>query len=196
MTRVARCLVPRAIKFNGGGHVNHSIFWTNLAPPSKGGGGEPTGKVGELIQQQWGSFEVRGAGSRCRARTPRTTQCAPLHALVRATPCTSSHATFPAGLQEGLQRPHSRGAGLRLGVAGAEQGVRQADHRHLRQPGPPQHDRPRASAWHRRLGARLLPAGAKHLQLQPHPCLLPSPLSRTAPTIPLPHSTRTSAPTT
>lgn len=21
------------IKFNGGGHVNHSIFWTNLAPP-------------------------------------------------------------------------------------------------------------------------------------------------------------------
>ncbi|CAE7694588.1 SOD2 [Symbiodinium sp. KB8] len=47
-----------AIKFNGGGHVNHSIFWTNLAPPNKGGGGEPTGKVGELIQQQWGSFEA------------------------------------------------------------------------------------------------------------------------------------------
>jgi Fe-Mn family superoxide dismutase len=25
-----------ALKFNGGGHVNHSIFWTNLAPPKVG----------------------------------------------------------------------------------------------------------------------------------------------------------------
>src|SRR5579864_5339794 len=29
------------IKFNGGGHINHSIFWTILAPISKGGGGHP-----------------------------------------------------------------------------------------------------------------------------------------------------------
>ena len=29
-----------ALKFNGGGHINHSIFWTNLSPE---GGGEPTG---------------------------------------------------------------------------------------------------------------------------------------------------------
>ena len=34
-----------AIKFNGGGHVNHSIFWTNLAPPSQGGGAPPTGEL-------------------------------------------------------------------------------------------------------------------------------------------------------
>jgi Fe-Mn family superoxide dismutase len=27
-----------AIKFNGGGHLNHSIFWTNLAPKNLGGG--------------------------------------------------------------------------------------------------------------------------------------------------------------
>src|SRR5437016_2718963 len=26
------------IKFNGGGHINHSIFWTNLAPQKNGGG--------------------------------------------------------------------------------------------------------------------------------------------------------------
>ena len=26
-----------AIKFNGGGHINHSIFWTNLTPNSSGG---------------------------------------------------------------------------------------------------------------------------------------------------------------
>jgi len=29
-----------AIKFNGGGHLNHSIFWQNLSPK---GGGEPEG---------------------------------------------------------------------------------------------------------------------------------------------------------
>lgn len=31
-----------ALKFNGGGHINHGIFWTNLSP---NGGGEPTGIV-------------------------------------------------------------------------------------------------------------------------------------------------------
>lgn len=30
-----------ALKFNGGGHINHTIFWTNLSP---NGGGEPQGK--------------------------------------------------------------------------------------------------------------------------------------------------------
>ena len=29
-----------ALKFNGGGFINHAIFWTNLSP---NGGGEPTG---------------------------------------------------------------------------------------------------------------------------------------------------------
>ena len=29
-----------ALKFNGGGHINHTIFWTNLSPK---GGGEPKG---------------------------------------------------------------------------------------------------------------------------------------------------------
>lgn len=45
------------IKFNGGGHVNHSIFWTNLAPKNKGGGGEPTGELLSSIQSQYGSFD-------------------------------------------------------------------------------------------------------------------------------------------
>ncbi|XP_035687345.1 superoxide dismutase [Mn], mitochondrial-like [Branchiostoma floridae] len=43
-----------ALKFNGGGHLNHSIFWTNLSP---NGGGEPQGEVLEAINRDFGSFE-------------------------------------------------------------------------------------------------------------------------------------------
>ena len=49
-----------AIKFNGGGHVNHSIFWSNLAPPAQGGGGAPEGDLATLIDAEFGSFDVRG----------------------------------------------------------------------------------------------------------------------------------------
>ncbi len=45
-----------AIRFNGGGHINHSIFWTNLAPPKKGGGGEPQGELRIEIERTFGSF--------------------------------------------------------------------------------------------------------------------------------------------
>jgi Fe-Mn family superoxide dismutase len=45
-----------AIRFNGGGHVNHSPFWQNLAPASAGGGGEPSGELGKAIADRWGSF--------------------------------------------------------------------------------------------------------------------------------------------
>jgi len=46
-----------AIKFNGGGHVNHSIFWTNLAPTKKGGGSPPEGDLMKRIQTQYGSLD-------------------------------------------------------------------------------------------------------------------------------------------
>ncbi|XP_033114366.1 superoxide dismutase [Mn], mitochondrial-like isoform X2 [Anneissia japonica] len=43
-----------AIKFNGGGHINHSIFWQNLSP---NGGGQPTGELADAIKQDFGSFD-------------------------------------------------------------------------------------------------------------------------------------------
>lgn len=46
-----------AIKFNGGGHVNHSIFWTNLAPQSEGGGKLHEGPLSEAIKSTFGSLE-------------------------------------------------------------------------------------------------------------------------------------------
>jgi Fe-Mn family superoxide dismutase len=47
-----------AIKFNGGGHINHTIFWTVLAPVSKGGGGAPKGDLKEMIERDFGSFDT------------------------------------------------------------------------------------------------------------------------------------------
>ncbi len=49
--------LQQVIKFNGGGHVNHSIFWTNLAPPGTGGGEVPQGDLAEAIQINFGSVE-------------------------------------------------------------------------------------------------------------------------------------------
>lgn len=46
-----------AIKFNGGGHINHSIFWTILAPLSKAGSG-PKGDLAKMIDRDFGSFEA------------------------------------------------------------------------------------------------------------------------------------------
>lgn len=46
-----------AINFNGGGHINHNIFWTNLAPEGQGGGGVPEGALAEIINKKFGSFE-------------------------------------------------------------------------------------------------------------------------------------------
>nr|CDS25358.1 manganese superoxide dismutase [Hymenolepis microstoma] len=44
-----------ALRFNGGGHINHSIFWNNLSP---NGGGEPEGPLADAIKRDFGSFET------------------------------------------------------------------------------------------------------------------------------------------
>jgi superoxide dismutase, Fe-Mn family len=49
-------LLP-AIKFNGGGHINHSIFWTNLSPQNKDGGKPPEGALAQAIKRDFGSFQ-------------------------------------------------------------------------------------------------------------------------------------------
>ncbi|MBS0603822.1 MAG: superoxide dismutase [Verrucomicrobia bacterium] len=53
----AMIALQSAIKFNGGGHVNHSIFWTNLAPVGKGGGEAPKGDLAQAIQSEFGSVD-------------------------------------------------------------------------------------------------------------------------------------------
>jgi len=46
----------KELSFNIGGHLLHSIFWGNLAPPSKGSG-KPGGVLGEALDKEFGSFE-------------------------------------------------------------------------------------------------------------------------------------------
>ena len=48
--------IRTAVNNNGGGHSNHSIFWTIMAPPGQGGGGEPQGELAQAINSTFGSF--------------------------------------------------------------------------------------------------------------------------------------------
>ena len=45
---------PAAVRNNGGGHYNHSLFWTIMAPNA---GGTPTGAVADAINAAFGSFD-------------------------------------------------------------------------------------------------------------------------------------------
>nr|AXZ78382.1 SOD [Scophthalmus maximus] len=51
----AQVALQPALRFNGGGHVNHTIFWTNLSP---NGGDEPQGELMEAIKRDFGSFQT------------------------------------------------------------------------------------------------------------------------------------------
>ncbi len=46
--------IRTAVRNNGGGHANHSLFWEILSP---NGGGEPTGELADKINEKFGSFE-------------------------------------------------------------------------------------------------------------------------------------------
>jgi Fe-Mn family superoxide dismutase len=45
--------IRTAVRNNGGGHLNHSMFWKLM---KKGGGGEPSGDLGGAINSAFGSF--------------------------------------------------------------------------------------------------------------------------------------------
>jgi len=47
-----------ALKFNGGGHINHSLFWKNLAPNNAGGGTLKDGPLSKAITRDFGSLDA------------------------------------------------------------------------------------------------------------------------------------------
>ena len=46
--------IRTAVRNNGGGHANHTMFWEIMGP---GGGGAPTGKVADAINSSFGGFD-------------------------------------------------------------------------------------------------------------------------------------------
>ena len=49
----AAAVANPAVRNNGGGHANHSLFWTIMSPS---GGGEPTGALADAVNAAFGSF--------------------------------------------------------------------------------------------------------------------------------------------
>lgn len=47
--------IQTAVRNNGGGYYNHSLFWTIMSP---NGGGAPTGTLGTKINEQFGSYDA------------------------------------------------------------------------------------------------------------------------------------------
>src|ERR1044071_3006067 len=46
--------ISTAVRNNGGGHANHTMFWQIMGPNA---GGQPTGAVGDAIKSAFGSFD-------------------------------------------------------------------------------------------------------------------------------------------
>lgn len=46
--------IRTAVRNNGGGHVNHTLFWSSM---KKGGGGDPQGGLADAIVSRFGSFD-------------------------------------------------------------------------------------------------------------------------------------------
>lgn len=47
--------IPVAVRNNGGGHANHTLFWESM---KKGGGGKPSGSLAEAIDKAFGGFDA------------------------------------------------------------------------------------------------------------------------------------------
>ncbi|CAB4421046.1 unnamed protein product [Rhizophagus irregularis] len=54
---ISQIALQPALKFNGGGHINHSLFWANLAPKKEGGGEPPNGELLSAIKKEFDSLE-------------------------------------------------------------------------------------------------------------------------------------------
>ncbi len=49
--------IRSAVRNQGGGHYNHSLFWKMMAPASAGGGGEPEGELAAAVKKSFGDFK-------------------------------------------------------------------------------------------------------------------------------------------
>ncbi|WP_375793249.1 superoxide dismutase [Chlamydia sp. 12-01] len=95
-----------AIRFNGGGHINHSLFWEMLAPIDRGGGVPPKHGLLKLIEKFWGTFDnflkefiefaapIQGSGWAWLAFCPKKQELM-LHATVNQDPLEATTGKVP-----------------------------------------------------------------------------------------------------
>lgn len=55
-TKIDMAAALKSLSFNLGGHILHSLFWNNMKPPAEEKN-EPAGKIAEIINEEFGSFE-------------------------------------------------------------------------------------------------------------------------------------------
>ena len=53
----AQIALQPLVNFHGGGHLNHSLFWENLAPRNSGGGEPPSGALKQAIDETYGGLD-------------------------------------------------------------------------------------------------------------------------------------------
>jgi Fe-Mn family superoxide dismutase len=92
----------KELSFHLGGNKLHSIFWKNMAPAGKGGGGEPSGKIADLINSEFGSFarfkkEYSQAASSCEGSGWAALTYSKMNNRLDIIQIEKHNVNFPAG---------------------------------------------------------------------------------------------------
>jgi superoxide dismutase, Fe-Mn family len=94
----------KELSFNVGGIQLHNLFWENLAPAKKGGGGEPSGVLSGAMKDSFGSFarfkkEFSQAATSCEGSGwAALTYCSQSHRLM-VMQIEKHNVNFPPGCQ-------------------------------------------------------------------------------------------------
>ncbi len=59
----------KKLSFHAGGHINHTLFWSGMAPAGRGGGGSAGGALGDAIEASFGSFDGFAGQFKAAARS-------------------------------------------------------------------------------------------------------------------------------
>ncbi|MEW6568751.1 MAG: superoxide dismutase [Chloroflexota bacterium] len=92
--------IRTAVRNNGGGHANHTLFWTVMGP---GGGGEPGGTLGKAVSKAFGTFAAFKDEFSKSAVTRFGSGCAWLVLKDRGEPQVLSTANQDTPVSDGLQ---------------------------------------------------------------------------------------------